>query len=91
MTFLCAQAHGVPVYRVDQYAGEFIVTASRAYHAGFNNGYNFAEAVNFGPPAWLGLGRKCVDHYRSVDARAFLYLTRSIDSSCPVSYLFQMF
>ena len=69
MTFLSAQAHGVPVYRVDQYAGEFIVTASRAYHAGFNNGYNFAEAVNFGPPAWLGLGRKCVDHYRSVDSR----------------------
>ena len=41
------QAHGVPVYRMDQYAGEFIITFPRGYHAGFNHGYNMAEAVNF--------------------------------------------
>ena len=57
------QAHGVPVYRMDQYAGEFIITFSRGYHAGFNHGYNLAEAVNFAPPDWLQIGRKCVDHY----------------------------
>lgn len=57
------QAHGVPVYRMDQYAGEFMVTFPRAYHAGFNQGYNLAEAVNFAPPDWLEMGRKCVDHY----------------------------
>ena len=57
------QAHGVPVYRTDQCAGEFIVTFPRAYHAGFNQGYNLAEAVNFAPPSWLEMGRKCVDHY----------------------------
>ena len=57
------QAHGVPVYRMDQYAGEFIITFSRGYHAGFNHGYNLAEAVNFAPPDWLEIGRKCVDHY----------------------------
>lgn len=27
---------GVPVYRTDQHAGEFVVTFPRAYHAGFN-------------------------------------------------------
>ena len=57
------QAHGIPVYRTDQSAGEFIVTFPRAYHAGFNQGYNLAEAVNFAPPDWLEMGRKCIDHY----------------------------
>merc|ERR1719285_1275493 len=57
------QAHGVPVYRMDQHAGEFIITFPRAYHTGFNHGYNLAEAVNFAPPDWLQIGRKCVEHY----------------------------
>ncbi|KAL8614742.1 hypothetical protein ACOMHN_055300 [Nucella lapillus] len=57
---------GVPIYRTDQQAGEFVVTFPRAYHAGFNNGYNFAEAVNFCPSDWLPMGRLCVEHYRSV-------------------------
>lgn len=56
-------ADGVPVYRTDQHAGEFVITFPRAYHAGFNQGYNFAEAVNFCPADWVKLGRECVDHY----------------------------
>lgn len=54
---------GIPVYRTDQNAGEFVVTFPRAYHAGFNQGYNFAEAVNFCPADWVKLGRECVNHY----------------------------
>lgn len=54
---------GVPVYRTDQHAGEFVVTFPRAYHAGFNQGYNFAEAVNFAPADWVSMGRECVLHY----------------------------
>jgi len=41
------------IVRTDQQAGEFIVTFPRAYHAGFNQGYNFAEAVNFCPSDWV--------------------------------------
>lgn len=57
---------GVPIYRTDQSAGEFVVTFPRSYHAGFNQGYNFAEAVNFAPPDWIPIGRECVLHYKSL-------------------------
>ncbi|XP_053574799.1 lysine-specific demethylase 5A isoform X2 [Bombina bombina] len=58
--------HGVPVYRTNQCAGEYVVTFPRAYHSGFNQGYNFAEAVNFCTADWLPMGRQCVNHYRKL-------------------------
>ncbi|XP_039297367.1 lysine-specific demethylase lid-like [Nilaparvata lugens] len=54
---------GVPVYRLNQTAGEFVITFPRAYHCGFDHGFNVSEAVNFAPADWIKIGRKCVEEY----------------------------
>ncbi|XP_010519032.1 PREDICTED: lysine-specific demethylase JMJ18-like [Tarenaya hassleriana] len=54
---------GVPVYRVVQNAGEYVLTFPRAYHAGFNCGFNCAEAVNVAPVDWLSHGQNAVELY----------------------------
>ncbi|XP_075997057.1 lysine (K)-specific demethylase 5Ba isoform X2 [Genypterus blacodes] len=58
--------NGVPIYRTNQCAGEFVITFPRAYHSGFNQGFNFAEAVNFCTMDWMPIGRNCVEHYRQL-------------------------
>lgn len=55
---------GVPVYRCVQNPGEFVLTFPRAYHAGFNCGFNCAEAVNVAPIDWLPHGQNAVELYR---------------------------
>lgn len=57
------KSEGVPVYRVVQNSGEFVLTFPRAYHAGFNCGFNCAEAVNVAPVDWLQHGQSAVELY----------------------------
>ncbi|CAG8517584.1 9381_t:CDS:2 [Paraglomus occultum] len=54
----------VPVYVIDQRPGQFVVTFPRAYHAGFNHGFNLAEAVNFALPDWISFGEDAVETYK---------------------------
>ena len=51
---------GVRVYALDQRAGQFVITFPQAYHAGFNHGFNFNEAVNFAPSDWEPFGMASV-------------------------------
>ena len=61
---LLLKREGVPVYRCLQRAGEFVLTFPRAYHSGFNCGFNCAEAVNVAPIDWLPHGQNAVELYR---------------------------
>lgn len=55
--------HGVPIYRLEHHAGEYVFTFPQAYHSGFNCGFNMAESINFGLPDWLSWGRRALDDY----------------------------
>ncbi|KAG3286385.1 lysine demethylase 4D [Ictidomys tridecemlineatus] len=49
--------NGIPFNRMTQEAGEFMVTFPYGYHAGFNHGFNCAEAINFATPRWIDYGK----------------------------------
>lgn len=59
------QDEGIPVYRVEQDPRSYIITFPYAYHAGFNTGFNCAEAVNFAPIDWLPFGVGATERYVS--------------------------
>jgi hypothetical protein len=67
-------AEGVPVYRLFQQPGDFVITFPQAYHAGFSHGFNMAEACNFALVDWLEFGRKAVEKYRiAASSRALCF------------------
>jgi hypothetical protein len=84
---LLVKEKGVTVHKCVQYPGEFVITFCGSYHAGFNMGYNCAEAVNFAIKPWIDVGRKagvCKCHSDSVkiDMKCFL---GNLDKEKPAS------
>lgn len=53
-------SHQVPVFRVVQEPGTFIVTMPKALHGGLSLGFNVAEAVNFATDNWFQYGREAM-------------------------------
>lgn len=43
-----------------QHPNEFILTFPGGWHAGFNNGFNFAEAINYGTKNWVKYGLNAI-------------------------------
>ena len=56
---------GVPVCKLLQHAGEFIVTFPRAFHGGFSMGPNCGEAVNFALQDWIPHAVDANERYRT--------------------------
>lgn len=57
---------GIPCVYADQNPNEFVITYPRVYHAGFNSGFNFNEAVNFTMDSWLDFGDRSIQDYRLI-------------------------
>ena len=45
--------NGIKVRKIAHRPGEFMLTKASGYHAGFNHGFNIAEAVNFALNDWI--------------------------------------
>ena len=45
------------MHKMVQRPREFVIARAKAYHSGFNGGFNIAEAVNFAVPAWIEVGK----------------------------------
>lgn len=52
------------MYKAVQKPNEYIITFPKCYHAGFNTGYNFNEAVNFTIDFWLPYGFGAITDYK---------------------------
>lgn len=48
----------IPVNKIVQEEGEFMVTFPYGYHAGFNLGFNIAESTNFASERWIEFGKR---------------------------------
>jgi hypothetical protein len=54
----------VPITKLLQYPGEYVVTFPRAFHGGFSMGPNIGEAVNFATHDWIAHGSDANERYR---------------------------
>ncbi|XP_047146045.2 lysine-specific demethylase 4A isoform X1 [Hydra vulgaris] len=50
----------IPVNKILQNEGEFIITFPCGYHAGYNQGFNCAESTNFASERWIDIGKKAL-------------------------------
>ncbi|KAL9649554.1 hypothetical protein ABK040_003232 [Willaertia magna] len=80
------QREGVPVYKLVHEPGSFVITFPRAYHSGFNLGFNIAESVNFSTCSWLKYNRIALDKYYETK-RATTFPTEQLIISAITSFI----
>ncbi|KAF9940943.1 hypothetical protein BGZ67_006365 [Mortierella alpina] len=73
---------GVPVNRLVQHEGEFVLTFPFAYHSGYNLGFNCAESINFALSDWIPIGRKaesckCINDSVQIDVEAIFQSSKN--------------
>ncbi|KAF9962261.1 hypothetical protein BGZ72_008396 [Mortierella alpina] len=73
---------GVPVNRLVQHEGEFVLTFPFAYHSGYNLGFNCAESINFALNDWIPIGRKaesckCINDSVQIDVEAIFQSSKN--------------
>ncbi len=80
------RGNNIPYVTAVQHPGEFVITFPGSYHAGFNHGFNIAEAVNFAFRRWIEIGRKakrclCQPHSVNIDVNHLetLYLRKRLE------------
>ena len=71
------EKRGVPVVRVVQRPGDYVLTFPGAYHSGFNTGFNIAESTNFATQRWVPYGAmakacRCVHDSVRIDMALFI-------------------
>ncbi|KAG0212590.1 hypothetical protein BGX28_006026 [Mortierella sp. GBA30] len=76
---------GVPVNRLVQHEGEFVLTFPFAYHSGYNLGFNCAESINFALKDWIPIGRKaesckCINDSVQIDVEAIFQSSKNNSS-----------
>lgn len=47
----------IEILKIVQKKGDFVITWPKAYHAGFNRGFNISEAINFALFEWWRIAR----------------------------------
>lgn len=55
----------IKCFKAVQNPNEYIITFPKCYHAGFNSGYNFNEAVNFTLDSWVPYGIEAISDYQN--------------------------
>uniref|UniRef100_A0A915JG21 [histone H3]-trimethyl-L-lysine(9) demethylase n=1 Tax=Romanomermis culicivorax TaxID=13658 RepID=A0A915JG21_ROMCU len=70
--------NSIPVNKMVQRQGEFIITFPKGYHQGFNLGYNIAESTNFAMLRWIDYGKSatlcmCKDDSVRINMDSFVY------------------
>lgn len=81
----------VTIHTTIQEAGQFVITWPGAYHAGFNHGFNCAEAINFAMEDWIPWGNeaklcRCDSQRAVINMQYFIYQYELRKYGRPISF-----